>query len=114
MARGRKKKGAPGIQRELIKGARQKKPLPEELQDLLEPMCEAIHNSATYKTQENEYKAQVQGLMGQHKLSEISLPNGGKMLYKPGEPSVQYIAPKAAKVAANAESGNGDDTEADE
>lgn len=100
----RSRKSAPGIQKELIKGARQKKKLPEKLQDLLEPCAEAIHNAATYKTQENEFKDKIRELMGKHNINEVELPNGGKLIYKPGKSTVTYTPPPKEKLKADGDS----------
>ncbi len=105
-----RKKPAAGIQKELIKGARQKKKIPEKLQELLEPCAEAIFNAATYKTQENEFKDKIRELMAKHKVNDVELPNGGKLVFKPGKSSVTYIAPKVTKVeGADSDSGEEDD-----
>jgi hypothetical protein len=99
-----------GLQEELIPDARQKKgPLPKELKKLLAPLSEAIYNAALHKQQENEYKDQAHEIMAKHDITEVELPNGGKLLYKPGKATVQYIAPKNTS-----KNGDGAEPEAEE
>lgn len=94
----------PGVQKELIPDSRivgkaddGAVELPEEIKAILEQTDDAIYNAALYKGQENEFKAQMVELMKEHKLNEVILPRGGKLIYKPGKPSAQYVAPKKAE-----------------
>lgn len=68
--------------------------LPEEIKAIIKQVDDAIYNAAIAKNQENEFKAQMQGLMAEHRIIEASLPRGGKLLYSPGKPSLRYVAPK--------------------
>lgn len=68
--------------------------LPDEIKAIVKQVDDAIYNAAIAKNQENEFKAQMQELMAEHRIIEVALPRGGKLLYAPGKPSLKYVAPK--------------------
>jgi hypothetical protein len=96
-------KGEAPIQPELIEDARQSKKLPAALKKLLAPCAEAIYEAATWKGTENDYKSQIQELMSAEGLTSVELPNGGRLIYKPGKPSLSYVKPKSAADASQEE-----------
>jgi len=104
----KKTKGEPDLQPELIEDARQSKKLPAALKKLLAPCSEAIHNAGVWKQSENEYKEQIQELMAKHELASVELPNGGKLVFKAGKPSLTYVKPPKGSTPAESE-GEGDE-----
>lgn len=69
------------------------------LKRLLKPVDEAIHEAATWKQSENDYKATILDLMAEEQLSEVMLPSGGKLRRKAGHPSLTYVPAKKGGVS---------------
>ena len=94
-----------GIQRELrIPGDAKYRPkVPASIRKLLEPYCEVILQRAALSSQEDEYKKRILALMQKSHLTNVGLPNGGSLLYKPGKASLQYVPPKATRITEGGE-----------
>jgi hypothetical protein len=81
------------IQQELIEDARQTQVLPRKLRNRLAPLCEAEETAGACRLRATELLAEIQEMMAEAGLSEIALPNGGKVVYKE-QKKARYVAPR--------------------
>lgn len=88
---------AKGIQQELIEDARQTKTLPAKLRNKLGPLCEAEETAGSSRLRANELLDEIKAMMGDLELTQVALPNGGKVVYTE-KTKARYVAPKKSPI----------------
>lgn len=87
------------VQQELIEDARQATKLPAKLRNKLAPLCAAEEEAGSARLRATELLAEIQAQMQELELSEVKLPNGGKVVYTEKK-AARYVAPKKAQPVA--------------
>lgn len=95
------------IQQELIEDARQVKEITRKLRNRLAPLCEAEDLAGANRLRANELLDEIQEMMAEAELTQLALPNGGKVIYSEKK-KARYVAPKKSAVESD---GDGDEND---
>lgn len=98
---------AKAIQQELIEDARQTKPIPRKLRNKLAPLCEAEETAGASRLRATELLGEIKDMMAELELTQVALPNGGKVVYTEKK-AARYVAPKKSKAGTSDEDNDED------